>query len=187
MINCCAHCLPKTLPPPPPPTVSATFGVKNCLPGTTHADPSLAGLDRRRLEAAGDDPCGVDAIVAACNKAFSVTTCRCAQHSDGGCGSSSSSSSAHPATAAADGLEDVAVDEVENAGSILEADRESNNPRSSAASSSGLHATSSPSSAELTAEVGVDGRALEETEQSVTTELEISFITDVEVSGVGCY
>lgn len=159
---------------------------KRCLHGTTHADPSLAGLDRRRLEAAGDDPCGVDAIVAACNKAFGVTTCRCAQHSDGGCGPSSPSSSAHPENTAADGLDNVAVDEVENAGTILEADGESN-PRSSAGSSSRLHATSSPSSTELTTGVGVDGRAFEETEQSVTTELEISFITDVEVSGVGCW
>lgn len=117
----------------------------------------------------------MDAIVAACNKAFSVTTCQCVRHSDGGCGSSSSV----PETTN-DGLDNVA-DEVENARTLLEEDSE-RNPRWSAGSS-GLHATSS---AEQSTGVGVDGRALEETEQSVTTELEISFTTDAEVSGVGC-
>lgn len=141
-----------------------------------HTRRSLPCLDRRRLET-GDDPCGVDAIVAACNKAFGVTTCRCVQHSgDGGCGSSSSSSSsASPEAAAGDGLDIVVADEVEQAGTILEADGESD-PRSSAGSARLLTTTSSPSSAELTT-------AFEETEQSVITELEISFTTDEEVSG----
>lgn len=158
-----------------PPNLSAT--AQTLSHGTKHTPRSLPCLYRRRLEA-GDDLCGVDAIVAACNKAFGVDTCRCVQHSgDGGCGpsSSSSSSSASPEAAAGDGLDIEVADEVEQAGAILEADGE-NDPRSPAGSSRLLTTTSSPSSAELTT-------TFVETEQSVITELEISFTTDEEVSG----
>ncbi|CAM9948915.1 unnamed protein product, partial [Laminaria digitata] len=176
------------------PTVTATDKVVTFTPSggdnpvvMTYTSVALlpAIVSRRRLDTTGDDPCGVDAIIAACNQAFSVTTCRCIQHSDGGCRSSSSSSSSSsvPETTAKERL-GIAVNEVEEkAGATLEEDSEDITPGSEGGSSGSHTGSPSSSSAETSAEVGVGGRTLEEAEQAVTTELEISFVTDVESTG----
>lgn len=126
-------------------------------------DPSaLCSLStrRRRLQSE-EDLCGIDAIIAACREAFNVTACECIEHSDGGC----------PVTI----LEAVA-NGTETAGTTTNSADGSSTAVSS--SSSG----SSSSEVELTvAEVGADGRLLQESGQAITTDLEVYFTTDSEV------
>ncbi|CAM9708395.1 unnamed protein product, partial [Ectocarpus sp. 8 AP-2014] len=50
----------------------------------TSASVVSAEISRRRLQQ-GEQPCGIEAIIAACNEAFGVSTCECINHSDGGC------------------------------------------------------------------------------------------------------
>lgn len=103
------------------------------------------------------DPCGWEAIVAACNDAFGVTTCKCVTHSDGGC---------------------------ESRLGLNETDEEL------MASSEGTTDTEIPtsifgssSSPAISTEVDAEGRVLQSTAVDITTTLEITFVTDVEVRG----
>lgn len=105
----------------------------------------------------------METIVAACNQAFLVTTCQCVQHSNGGC----------KITPLAE----------EYAEESYEMWTELEGGSSSGTGTSSRQLLYTPSTTELAAEVGVDGRMLDETEQQITTELEMKFSTDVEVSG----
>lgn len=120
-------------------------------------------VPRRRLDA-GEKPCGIKAIVTACNQAFSVTTCECVDHSDGGCDTSATSEESDTETIRA-------IDETEGV-------------RYQVAPLAGVEPISdaTPPPEELVAEVDVDGRMLQETAEKVTTKLEIKFTTSVEVS-----
>lgn len=130
---------------------------------------------RRRLQL-GEQPCGIEAIIAACNEAFGVSTCECINHSDGGC----------PVP-----LPDTAADEQET-GASDQAAQEQEDVRTEGAE--GVHGETSnvgdeslrtPPPEIAAAEVGADGRLVQATGQAITTDMEIKFVTDVEVRRQG--
>lgn len=139
---------------------------------------------RRRLQL-GEEPCGIEAIVAACNEAFGVETCECIQHSDGGCPVPDIVETAGNGTETA----------VDTTAADFSTDGESGTDVEAGAIGDGdgiekLSQTASPSTSPdatqleegvVVAEVGAGGRLLQENGQTITTDLEITFVTDVEV------
>lgn len=115
----------------------------------------------------------MEAIVAACNQAFGVTTCQCVQHSDGSC---------DPSLAVEEAIEYSLEPLHELAQDGTRSDDASGSDDRSAAVQP---KPSAAPSRELIAEVEVDGRKLEEVGQQITTELEIRFTTNVEVIPYG--
>lgn len=138
----------------------------------------------------GEEPCGIEAIIAACNEAFGVATCECIQHSDGGCpapipeetaGTSTATSTDISATDTPSYWEQIEGEsgtEVEvgatSDGGDVEVSSETVSP-------SGTPDVTELEEGLVAAELGVDGRLLQENGQAITTDLEITFITDVEV------
>lgn len=168
--------------------------------------PSFLCLGRRRL-LSGEDPCGIEAIIAACNEAFEVTTCRCVQHSDGGCpvslddvpaAAGSSTETAVTGTTSMSqslGIVDRTTAEQEDEQTSTQDSSEAPNYEEIDSTSSGDSFSATPPVSlqtveprpeeELaTAEVGADGRVLQEVGQGITTDLEMTFTTDVEVRPV---
>lgn len=157
-----------------------------------HLSLCFASSWRRRRLQSGEEPCGIHAIIAACQEAFGVATCECIQHSDGGCpapvddilGTTGNSTETTIDTAATDAPSsgeqntgdigtDVEEGPVSDGGGV-------------AVSSGTIPSLASINVAELeeglvAAELGADGRLLQENRQTITTDMEIKFITDVEV------
>lgn len=100
----------------------------------------------------------MEAIVFACNQAFGVSTCQCVQHSDGGCDPSSVTEGA--------------------IGESQEKPVEEEAGTDVGSSEPPLHRAML--SDEYISEVDVDGKQ-ETMRETITTDLEIKFITDVEV------
>lgn len=150
---------------------------------------------RRRLQS-GQEPCGIEAIIAACNEAFGVETCECVQHSDGGCPVPVPDIVETAGNGTETGIDTTASDAPTDAPSSWEqTERESgtaveagtiNDSGDVEVSSGTAPPSASPESNEreeelVAAELGADGRLLQENRQAITTDLEIKFITDVEV------
>lgn len=161
------------------------------------------------------EPCGIEAIIAACNEAFGVETCKCIQHSDGGCplpapdiveaaGNAAEAMIDTTATAApSDAPSDTPSDAPSDTPSEAPSDAPSLSEETDGESGMGVHAiasslggveissgtvppSASPGATEpeeelVAAELGADGRRLQDNRQAITTDLEIKFITDVEV------
>lgn len=159
----------------PPSTAAAVHRTRSNKSIMTLNTLAARYMDRRRLEA-GRGPCGIEAIVTACKKAFGVTRCRCLEHSDGGCRTPVATQEAgegNPIPGGDEGQREAETDLDEVGGS-------------EAYVSDVSSGTLTESSAEFATEVGPDGRTLQETGQSITTRLEIKLTTDVEVGGVPC-
>lgn len=147
---------------------------------------------RRRLQS-GEMPCGIEAIIAACNKAFGVEACECIQHSDGGCpvslpdvletaGNSTEAATGTIANDAPTSQQDISPrNETEQASGALILETESGGDGPVVETSGEAASITTPGEQLLASELGSDGRLLQERGQAITTDLEIKFTTDVEV------
>lgn len=150
-----------------------------------------ASWRRRRLQS-GEEPCGIEAIMAACNEAFGVETCECIQHSDGGCPVPEDMVEPIGNGPATDAPSDAPSDAPTSSGQT-EGGSATDVEAGAISDGGGVEISSetapppaSPDAIELeeglvAAELGADGRLLQESRQAITTDLEITFITDVEV------
>ena len=146
---------------------------------TSHLESSFTSSWHRRRLQSDQKPCGIEAIIAACNEAFGVETCECIQHSDGGCPvpvqTAGNSTETGTNAAAADALSSSEqLEEDSGAGNGVE-ESSGSVPPSASLDSRVLEEEV------VAAELGVDGRLLQENIQAITTDLEIKFVTDVEV------
>lgn len=137
---------------------------------------------RRRLDRTGEeaqDPCGLGAIVAACNEAFGVESCECVSHSEGGCEIADLN---HNETAA-DSTFSATATSSPTAVETTDFNREGGASTATAllGGNSGLVAAAGSASAYIV--VDSQGRMLEGTiNDDVTTTLDIFFVTDIYVS-----
>ncbi|CAM9245227.1 unnamed protein product [Ectocarpus sp. 13 AM-2016] len=137
-----------------------------------------AEISRRRLQQ-GEQPCGIEAIIAACNEAFGVSTCECINHSDGGCPVPLPDTAASNAT-----IDEQEIEGSDQVGQEQEGARiEDAEDMHGEASNVGDVALGTPPPELATTEVGADGRLLQATGQAITTDMEMKFVTDVESTG----
>ncbi len=136
-------------------------------------------------------PCGVEAIIAACNKAFGVETCECIQHSDGGCpvalpdALETAGNNTAQIGSATDGTQTTQEDI--SSGGRSEEENGASNPETEDPDGPGVEIAEGSASLVtqgdqlLASELGPDGRLLQEGGRAITTDMEIKFTTDVEV------